>query len=89
MQPGGYPLTDSTYAKLLHLLTQQPNQPIPPGIKEDILSYFKDLDLPFATKKDLEAWKHVLSDLETLKNMPTNPEAKPYPTYGEDEQDQQ
>ena len=89
VQPSGYPLTDSTYAKLLHLLAHQPNQPIPPGIKEDILSYYKDLELPFTTKKDPGAWKHVLADLETLRNMPTNPEAKPYPTYGEDEQDQQ
>ena len=36
-----------------------------------------------------ERWKQVLADLETLKAMPANPELKPYPTYGEDEQDQQ
>ncbi len=89
VQPGGYSLTDSTYAKLLHLLTHQPNQPIPPGIKEDIQTYYKNLDLPFTTKNHPELWKQVLADLKILQNMPTSPEAKPYPTYGDDEPDQQ
>ena len=89
IKPGGYRLTDATYAKLLHLLAGQPNQSIPPGIKEDIQAYYANLDLPITTRKDPEQWKQVLADLETLKAMPTNPELKPYPTYGEDEQDQQ
>ena len=89
VQPGGYPLTDSTYAQLLHLLASKPNQAIPPGIKEDLQTYYSNLDLPITTKKDPELWKQVLADLETLKTMTTSPEAKPYPTYGEDEQDQQ
>ena len=88
VQPGGYSLTDSTYADLLHLLASQPKQPIPPGIKEDIQAYYANLDLPITTRKDPERWKQLLADLETLKTMPTNPEMKPYPTYGEDEQDQ-
>ncbi len=40
VQPGGYSLTDSTYADLLHRLTRQPTQPIPPGIKQDIQAYY-------------------------------------------------
>ena len=89
VQPGGYSLTDATYAALLHQLAQQPNRAIPPGIKEDIQAYYSNLDLPITTKKNPERWKQVLADLETLKTMPTSPEAKPYPTYGEDEEDQQ
>lgn len=89
VQPGGYSLTDATYAQLLHQLAQQSNRPIPPGIKEDIQAYYSNLDLPITTKKSPDRWKQVLADLETLKTMPTSPEAKPYPTYGEDEQDQQ
>ncbi|HEY3626105.1 MAG TPA: zinc dependent phospholipase C family protein [Terracidiphilus sp.] len=88
VQPGGYRLTDATYAELLHILAQQ-SKAIPPGIKEDILAYYANLDLPITTKKDPEKWKQVLADLETLKNVPTSPELKPYPTYGEDEEDQQ
>lgn len=86
--PGGYPLTDATYAKLLHLLASHPTQAIPPGIKEDIQAYYANLDLPFTTKKHTEKWKELLADLETLKTMATSPQPKPYPTYGEDEEDQ-
>jgi hypothetical protein len=89
VKPGGYPLTDSTYAQLLHLLTRQSNQAIPPGIKEDIQAYYSNLDLPFSTKKDPELWKQVLADLASLKTMPTSPEPRPYPTYGDDAEDQQ
>ena len=71
-----------------HQLASRPQQGIPPGIKEDVQAYYSNLDLPISTKKDPERWKQVLADLETLKTMSTNPEMKPYPTYGEDEQDQ-
>jgi Zinc dependent phospholipase C len=84
VQPGGYPLTDSTYADLLHKLTQQPTQPIPPGIKTDLQAYYSNLDLPITTRKDPERWKQVLADLTVLATMPTSTEAKPFPTYADD-----
>jgi hypothetical protein len=84
VQPGGYPLTDSTYAHLLHLLAEQPTLPIPPGIKEDIQAYYANLDAPFTTKKDPQQWAQVQADLATLANMPTSPAPAPYPTYGDD-----
>ena len=83
VQPGGYPLTDETYARLLHLLTRQPTLPIPPGIKEDIEAYYANLDMPFATKKDPQEWAQVQADLTTLEGMPTSKEPEPYPTYGD------
>jgi hypothetical protein len=84
VQPGGYPLTDSTYADLLHRLTRLPAQPIPPGIKEDIQAYYADPALPITTKKNPSKWAEVQADLITLAAMPTSTEPKPYPTYGED-----
>lgn len=83
VQPGGYPLTDETYASLLHTLASQPKVPIPAGIKEDIQAYYSNLDAPITTKKDPDRWKKVLADLETLKGMPTSPYPEPYPTYVE------
>jgi hypothetical protein len=83
VKPGGYPLTDNTYAYLLHTLTSQPTVPIPQGIKEDILAYYSDLDAPIATKKHPDQWKRVLADLGTLKGMPTSPFPEPYQTYEE------
>jgi hypothetical protein len=89
VQPGGYPLTDSTYATLLHKIVQKPAQPIPPGIKEDIQKYYSNLDLPITTKKDPDAWKQVLADLNTLASMPTSRAPEPFPTYGDEQSSDQ
>ncbi len=83
VRPSGYSLTDDTYATLLHRLTLTPNTPIPPGIKRDILAYYANLNLPFATKKDPDDWKALQQNLITLAAMPTSTEPKPYPTYGD------
>ena len=85
VQPGGYVLTDSTYAELLKLLTRQPGEPIPPGIKEDILAFYSNPDAPITTKKNPQQWAQVQADLVILRTMPTNPEPEPFPTYGDDE----
>lgn len=84
VQPGGYSLTDSTYADLLHRLTRSPAQPVPPGIKEDIQAYYADPASPITTKKNPSAWAQVQADLATLSAMPTSTEPAPYPTYGDD-----
>ena len=84
VQPGGYPLTDSTYANLLHRLTRQPTQAIPPGIKQDIQAYYADPNAPITTKQDPAQWAQVQADLATLAAMPTSAEPQPYPTYGDE-----
>jgi hypothetical protein len=88
VRPGGYTLTDATYADLLHRLTRQAERPIPPGIKEDIQAFYSNLDLPITTRSDPDRWREVLADLATLKTMPTSPAPKPFPTYGEDQPDE-
>ena len=85
VQPGGYPLTDATYASLLHRIVQKPTQPIPPGIKEDIQTYYSNLDLPITTKKDPDRWKQVLTDLNALAGVPTSNAPEPFPTYVDDQ----
>src|ERR1019366_8557104 len=89
VEPGGYSLTDSTYADLLHRLTRQPGQPIPPGIKADIETYYSNPDSPITTKKQPELWAQVQADLATLRGMPTSTEPEPYPTYGEEAESNQ
>ena len=84
VQPGGYPLTDSTYADLLHQITNDPKQQIPPGIKAEIQAYYANADSPITTKKDEAAWKQVQTDLATLATMATSNEPEPYPTYGDE-----
>jgi hypothetical protein len=84
VQPGGYSLTDSTYAGLLHELTKKPANPIPPGIKEEILAYYANPEAPFTTKQSPQRWEQVQADLTTLRTMPTSAAAAPYLTFGED-----
>jgi hypothetical protein len=83
VKPGGYPLTDATYATLLERLTRNPQQAIPPGIKDDVEAYYSDPNAPIVTKKDRHAWQNVQDELKTLAAMPTSAEPAPYPTYGE------
>ena len=89
VKPGGYPLTDSTYATLLHRIVQEPKQAIPPGIKREIQAYYADPEAPISTKKDAAKWKQVQADLVTLATMQTSTEPEPYPTYGDDAQSNQ
>jgi hypothetical protein len=84
VQPGGYSLTDETYASLLHTLASQPNLTIPPGIKEDIKAYFSNPETPFTIKKDPHRWEQVQKDLVTLNAMPTSPVPEAVPTYESD-----
>ncbi len=81
--PGGYRLTDETYAELLHRLTRNPSQAIPPGIKSDIQAYYSNPGAPIATKRKARKWAGVQADLTTLAAMPTSAAAKPYLTYGD------
>ncbi len=83
VKPGGYSLTDSTYAELLHRLASDPNRPIPPGIKSDVEAYYADPNAPITTRKNHDKWEQVQADLKTLEAMPTRAAAAPYPTYGE------
>jgi hypothetical protein len=83
VKPGGYLLTDQTYAELLHRLTRDPSHPIPPGIKSDVQAYYSDPDAPITTKRHRREWETVQADLKTLAAMPTSTEPAPYPTYGE------
>lgn len=81
VRPGGYPLTDSTYAHLLHMLASQPKVPIPPGIQRDIERYYSNPNAPITTKKHAQQWEQVQRDLATLRTIPTSRVPEPYPTY--------
>jgi hypothetical protein len=80
---GGYPLTDLTYEALLHRLTRQPSQHIPPGIKADIQAYFADPPADIVSREPASVWTQVQADLIVLAAMPTSDELQPYPTYGD------
>ena len=83
VKPGGYRLTDETYAKLLERLTSDPTRPIPPEIKSDVEAYYSDPNSPISTKKDGKTWAKVEANLKTLATMPTSTSPALYPTYGD------
>ena len=69
--PGGYPLTDKTYAQLLARITKVPTEPIPAGLKQDIIAYYADPAAPISTKKKPKEWAAVQEQLQVLIGMKT------------------
>lgn len=65
--PAVYRLTDETYADLV---SKTSGKPISDGLRQDILGYYADLGKGYATKKDPEAWKKVVLELNRLKDAP-------------------
>ncbi len=74
VRPGGYPLTDSTYAKLLHEITSKQVHAVPVGLAEDIAEYYADPEAPISTKRDRKKWARVERELVRLKGMPVTPQ---------------
>jgi Zinc dependent phospholipase C len=71
VKPGGYRLTDDTYAKLLDRLVRDSPRPIPIGLQQDITEYYADPTAPIVTKNNPEKWARVQAELKLLQTMPT------------------
>ena len=62
---GVYRLADETYAKLLYRTS---GKSISVGLRQELLSYYVNLDKPFATKHDSKAWHKLVRELDILKS---------------------
>ena len=62
-----YRLADQTYAKLLNKTS---GKPVSDALRRDLLSYYADLEKPFATKRNSKAWHELIKELDTLKSTP-------------------
>jgi len=80
VKPGEYSLADKAYADLLDRLKQTQFKNMSPEIRADILAYYADTSIPFATKKKAKEWAQVLADLNELKAAPAS--APPTPVAG-------
>jgi len=69
VRPGGYSLTDKTYAQLLAKITAL-GAPVPVTLKRDVLHYYADPAAPITTKRNEREWKQVQEQLAVLKTMP-------------------
>jgi hypothetical protein len=66
--PGQYPLADKTYAELLDRLAKNHFAQLTPELRAAVLSYYRDLNAPFSTKRDKKSWAQVVRNLDELKN---------------------
>ena len=62
-----YRRTDETYAKLLDKTS---HKPVPEALRRDFLSYYADLEKPFANKQNSKAWHKLIKELDNLKSTP-------------------
>ena len=62
-----YRLTDETYAALLNRVS---GKPVSNGLRQDILSYYSNLEKRFATKRNSEKWEELIKRLDELKSTP-------------------
>ena len=63
-KPTTYRPTDETYAELLDKVS---GRPVSEALCIDILTFYSDLEAPFATKKNPKEWQKVLGELDKLK----------------------
>jgi hypothetical protein len=71
IEPAAYQRADKTYAELTTELARKKFSGLDRTTKSRILSYYKNLDLLFATKKNKKDWKRLLVALEQLKTAQT------------------
>lgn len=74
---GEYKLADETYAKLVNKLADKQFENVTVDLRQNILSFFGDLNAPVFAKRDKGDWRKTLSALEKLKAAPTQATKEP------------
>jgi hypothetical protein len=85
--PGTYSLEDYAYANLLHQMSSDPSQPIPFGIKRDLLTYFSDMSKVKYVQSNPKLLAQVQADLPVLKTISTKAEYPPSAFLPEPDED--
>jgi hypothetical protein len=67
--PGQYKLADRAYARLLRELARRNFAGVPPELRNDLLTFYSDLSQPFETRRHKKEWRHLLEDLDALKQQ--------------------
>lgn len=65
--PGIYGLNDDAHAKLLDKLAERKFTGVSSDLRQELLHFFSQPNLPYATKRNPKAWARVQSELEQLK----------------------
>jgi zinc dependent phospholipase C len=69
--PGEYRLNDDAHAKLLDKLAERKFFGVSPELRQELLHFYAEPGLPYATKRNPKAWARVQSQLEQLKSAST------------------
>jgi hypothetical protein len=72
-KPATYKLADSAYAKLAVKLAGRDAGTVDAKMRANILDYYRDLDLPFATKRDPREWQKTVEAIGKLKAQAAEP----------------
>lgn len=62
---GEYPLTDGTYADLVHRLAEHQFKGLTPELREDILAFFANPNAPM--RRDPKKWQRTQEELQQLR----------------------
>jgi hypothetical protein len=66
-KPAAYKLADNAYAKLAVKLAGRDAGTVDARMRTNILAFYRDLDLPFATKRDPQEWQKTVEAIGKLK----------------------
>lgn len=66
-KPATYKLADNAYAKLAVKLAGRDAGTVDAKVRDNILAFYRDLDLPFATKRKPQEWQKTVEAIGKLK----------------------
>jgi hypothetical protein len=69
-RPCEYRLADDTYSKLARKLASQDPSAVDPALLKNVLNFYRDLKLPYATKKSPKDWQQTVAALDKLHALP-------------------
>lgn len=64
---GEYELSDETYARLLDEHAKRGFERMSPDLQRNIVSFYRNLDVPVPTDKQEKAWRDALEELDQLR----------------------
>jgi hypothetical protein len=76
-RPAEYPLTDDSYADLLDRIAQKKFEGVTPELRNNILQFYANLNVPFATKKHSDRWQKAVDELDELRAVTTASQPRP------------
>jgi Zinc dependent phospholipase C len=83
--PGKYFMNDEAHAKLLEALAKQDFAGASPEVRAELLEFYQDPEVPYATKSRPKDWDRVVEALERLRaSTPASVVAAASPVPGDD-----